>query len=50
MDDNETPEQAALRELEEETGHIGEGVVDVSEILAADPGHTPNTTRYHCRF
>lgn len=46
MDENETPEQAALRELEEETGYIGEDVVDVSAILAADPGYTPNAQRY----
>ena len=38
MDENETPEDAALRELEEETGYVGENIVDVSEILAADPG------------
>ena len=48
MDENETPEQAALRELEEETGYIGEKVVDVSAILAADPGHTSNATGHNC--
>lgn len=38
MDEGETPEQAALRELEEETGYVGEGVIDTSLILASDPG------------
>lgn len=42
MDEKETPEQAALRELKEETGYIGEEIVDVSAILAADPGCTSN--------
>lgn len=46
MDENETPEQAALRELEEETGYVGEKIVDVSAILAADPGHTAHSTRF----
>jgi len=38
MDEGETPEKAALRELEEETGYVGEEVIDVSTILASDPG------------
>lgn len=38
MDEGETPEQAALRELEEETGYIGEEVIDASSILSSDPG------------
>jgi len=50
VDENETAEQAALRELKEETGYIGEEVVDVSAILAADPGHTLNSTGYGCGF
>lgn len=41
MDENETPEETALRELLEETGYIGEEVVDVSSILASDPGRDP---------
>lgn len=45
MDENETPEQTALRELEEETGYIGEEIIDVSAILAADPGCTPSSPR-----
>ena len=38
MDEGEAPAQAALRELEEETGFIGEEVIDTSLILASDPG------------
>jgi len=45
VDENETPEQAALRELEEETGYIGEEVIDVSTILACDPGMTNATMK-----
>jgi len=45
MDENETPEQAALRELKEETGYIGEEIIDVSTILASDPGCTFNDSR-----
>lgn len=50
MDEGETPEKAALRELEEETGYIGEEIVDVSAILAADPGHTAHNTRCNGDF
>ena len=45
IDENETPEQAALRELEEETGYIGEEIIDVSTILASDPGCTSDDSR-----
>jgi ADP-ribose pyrophosphatase len=38
MDDGETPEQTAIRELEEETGYVADEVVEVSPLLAADPG------------
>jgi ADP-ribose pyrophosphatase len=38
MDDRETPEQTARRELEEETGYVADGVIEVSPLLAADPG------------
>lgn len=40
MDDGETPEQTAIRELEEETGYISSEVIDVSPVLVADPGST----------
>ena len=43
MDEKETPEETALRELREETGYIGEEDVDVSSILASDPGRDPGT-------
>lgn len=42
VDESETAEQTALRELEEETGYIGEEIIDVSSILAADPGYSSN--------
>jgi len=45
MDEGETPEQAALRELEEETGYVGEEIIDSSMILAADPGMTNATMK-----
>jgi ADP-ribose pyrophosphatase len=45
MDEKETPEEAALRELKEETGYVGEQIVDVSAILAADPGCTSNNAQ-----
>ena len=38
IDDGETPEEAAIRELQEETGYEAEGVLDSSAVLAADPG------------
>jgi 8-oxo-dGTP pyrophosphatase MutT (NUDIX family) len=38
IDDDETPEAAAIRELREETGYEAEGVLDSSAILATDPG------------
>jgi ADP-ribose pyrophosphatase len=38
IDDGETPETAAIRELREETGYEAEGVLDSSAILATDPG------------
>ncbi|KAF9653371.1 hypothetical protein BDM02DRAFT_3135549 [Thelephora ganbajun] len=45
VDENETPEQAALRELEEETGYVGEEIIHVSPILAGDPGMTNATMK-----
>ncbi|KAH9040443.1 NUDIX hydrolase domain-like protein [Lactarius pseudohatsudake] len=38
IDDGETPEQAAIRELREETGYEAEGVLDSSAVMANDPG------------
>ena len=38
IDDKETPEQAAIRELEEETGFKANGVIGSTPVLATDPG------------
>ncbi|XP_075064748.1 ADP-sugar pyrophosphatase isoform X2 [Mixophyes fleayi] len=43
IDDNETVEQAALRELEEETGYKGE-VMECSPVSCLDPGLSNCTT------
>ncbi|XP_072257872.1 ADP-sugar pyrophosphatase isoform X1 [Pyxicephalus adspersus] len=43
IDENETAEQAALRELEEETGYKGE-VVECSPVSCLDPGLSNCTT------
>ncbi|VDB96169.1 unnamed protein product [Peniophora sp. CBMAI 1063] len=40
VDASESPEQAALRELEEETGYKSTTVLESSSILASDPGMT----------
>jgi len=40
IDEGETPEQAAIRELEEETGYKADSVVESSPILVSDPGMT----------
>lgn len=45
VDEGETPEQAALRELKEETGFVGT-VVHVSPIVFSDPGLTNANMRY----
>jgi 8-oxo-dGTP pyrophosphatase MutT (NUDIX family) len=37
VDDNETPAEAAIRELKEECGYVGE-VLHVSPILHVDAG------------
>ncbi|XP_068132206.1 ADP-sugar pyrophosphatase-like [Hyperolius riggenbachi] len=44
IDENETAEQAALRELEEETGYIGE-VIESSPVSCLDPGLSNCTMR-----
>jgi 8-oxo-dGTP pyrophosphatase MutT (NUDIX family) len=41
IDDGETPEAAAIRELREETGYEAEGALDSSAVLATDPGPYP---------
>lgn len=38
IDPEETVESTAFRELEEETGYKAESVVDVSALMACDPG------------
>lgn len=38
IDNGETAEQAAIRELEEETGFKADGVVQSSPIIVSDPG------------
>ncbi|XP_069834834.1 ADP-sugar pyrophosphatase [Dendropsophus ebraccatus] len=43
IDENETAEQAALRELEEETGYKGE-VIECSPVSCLDPGLSNCTT------
>ncbi|EKM55789.1 uncharacterized protein PHACADRAFT_57095, partial [Phanerochaete carnosa HHB-10118-sp] len=40
IDEGETPEEAAIRELEEETGFKARTVLESSPILVADPGMT----------
>ncbi|KAH9975989.1 NUDIX hydrolase domain-like protein [Lactifluus volemus] len=40
IDEGETPERAAIRELQEETGYAAEGVLESSAVLATDPGMT----------
>ena len=38
IDKDETPEQAAIRELEEETGYKAAKVIETSQTVVADPG------------
>ncbi|KAG6845040.1 hypothetical protein H0H87_001377 [Tephrocybe sp. NHM501043] len=40
IDDGETPEQAAYRELEEETGFTADSVIESSPVIVSDPGMT----------
>jgi 8-oxo-dGTP pyrophosphatase MutT (NUDIX family) len=44
IDPNETPEEAAIRELYEETGYTGI-VIDSSCLLVSDPGMTNATMK-----
>lgn len=50
MDEGETPEQAALRELEEETGYIGKEIIGASSVLASDPGQGVRRHKRRGRF
>ncbi|XP_077025536.1 ADP-sugar pyrophosphatase isoform X1 [Tamandua tetradactyla] len=43
IDDNESPEAAALRELEEETGYKGD-IAECSPVVCMDPGLSSCTT------
>jgi len=38
IDDGETPEEAGIRELREETGYEAEGVLESSSVVVNDPG------------
>ena len=38
IDKGESPESAAIRELEEETGYKAESVVEMSPVMVCDPG------------
>ncbi|KAG7452954.1 uncharacterized protein BT62DRAFT_959091 [Guyanagaster necrorhizus] len=40
IDEGETPESAAIRELEEETGFLADKVVESSSVVVNDPGMT----------
>jgi ADP-ribose pyrophosphatase len=43
IDDGETPEAAAIRELREETGYEAKGVLDSSAVIVSDPGPYPHS-------
>lgn len=40
IDEGETPESAAIRELEEETGYKADKVIESSSVVVCDPGMT----------
>ncbi|KAM6500806.1 NUDIX hydrolase domain-like protein [Amanita muscaria] len=40
VDEHETPEDAAKRELTEETGYVGTKIIETSPIIVCDPGMT----------
>jgi 8-oxo-dGTP pyrophosphatase MutT (NUDIX family) len=56
IDEGETPEQAAIRELEEETGYKVDEVVESTPIIVSDPGWldvistTLTSLRFYLRF
>ena len=39
IDEGETAEKAAIRELEEETGFKADLVLESSPVIVSDPGH-----------
>lgn len=38
VDEGETPEQAAIRELKEETGYEADSVIESTPLTVVDPG------------
>jgi len=38
IDAGESPEDAATRELQEETGFVADAVIDSSDLMVSDPG------------
>jgi hypothetical protein len=38
IDASETAEQAAVRELKEETGYVADSILETSPIVVSDPG------------
>ncbi|KDQ60555.1 hypothetical protein JAAARDRAFT_125146 [Jaapia argillacea MUCL 33604] len=40
IDEGETAEQAAIRELKEETGYVGDKIMESSPVIFSDPGMT----------
>lgn len=44
VDEGETPEQAAIRELEEETGYKANSVIESSPLIVCDPGKLYNVS------
>ena len=48
IDEGETAEKAAIRELEEETGFKADEVLESSSLLATDPGSSESTSCTQC--
>mmetsp|Transcript_573 Transcript_573/g.782 ORF Transcript_573/g.782 Transcript_573/m.782 type:complete len:218 (+) Transcript_573:84-737(+) len=46
VDGNETAEEAAIRELKEETGFVASRVTHVSPVVLSDPGVSADTMQY----
>jgi ADP-ribose pyrophosphatase len=46
IDEGETAEQAAFRELEEETGFRANKVLQISPVIVSDPGQSPAVWDY----